>query len=82
MTGNKILRKRGAISLLFYNIFNISLTSGVKLHIHLWNVAFRFILRSYLCLVMQVGKIFVSFVHPEQFPNKHLSVKCITVSAF
>ena len=38
-TGNKILWKRvGAISTLFNKIFNISLTSGVRLHIHLWNV--------------------------------------------
>ena len=45
-TGTKILWKRGeigAISPLFHNIFNISLTSGVKLHIHLLNVAVRFI---------------------------------------
>ena len=34
-TGNKILWKRGAISPLFHNIFNIFPTSGVKLHIHL-----------------------------------------------
>ena len=34
-TGNKKLWKEGAISPLFHNIFNISLTSGVKLHIHL-----------------------------------------------
>ena len=33
----------GAISPLFHNIFNISLTSGVKLHIHLLNVVVRFI---------------------------------------
>ena len=31
------------ISPLFRNIFNVSLTSGVKLHIHLWNVVVRFI---------------------------------------
>ena len=49
-TGNKILRKRGEIApeeqfLLFSTIFsNISLSSGVKLHIHLWNVVVRFIL--------------------------------------
>ena len=42
-TGNKILWKRGgAISPLFHNIFNISLTSGVKLHIQLLNVVIRF----------------------------------------
>ena len=35
--------KLGAISPLFRNIFNISLTSGVKLHIHLLNVVVRFI---------------------------------------
>ena len=33
-TGNKILWKRGEIAPLFHNIFNISLSSGVKLHIH------------------------------------------------
>ena len=32
-TGNKILWKRGAISPLFHNIFNISLSQGVKLRI-------------------------------------------------
>ena len=31
------------ISRLFHNIFNISLTSGAKLHIHLLNVVVRFI---------------------------------------
>ena len=41
-TGNKILWKR-EISPLFHNIFNISLSSGVKLHIHLLNVVVRFI---------------------------------------
>ena len=41
---NKILWKRGgAISPLFHNIVNISLTSGVKLHTHLLNVVARFI---------------------------------------
>ena len=48
-TGNKILWKRGEIApreqfLLFSTIFSIYLTSGVKLHIHLWNVVVRFIL--------------------------------------
>ena len=38
--GNKILRKGGAISLSFHNIFNISPTSGVKLHIHLFELLF------------------------------------------
>ena len=34
-TGDKILWKRGKIAPpLFQNIFNVSLTSGVKLHIH------------------------------------------------
>ena len=49
-TGNKVLWKRGeialsllAISSLFHNIFNKSLASGVKLHIHLWNMAVQFI---------------------------------------
>ena len=47
-TANKILWKRGEIApkeqfLLFRNIFNISLTSGVKLHMHLLDVAVRFI---------------------------------------
>ena len=36
--------KRGGIASLFHNIFNISLTSGVKLHIHLLNVVVRFII--------------------------------------
>ena len=36
-------RRNGAISPLFHNIFNILLTSGVKLHIHLLNVVGRFI---------------------------------------
>ena len=39
---------KGAISPLFHNIFNISLTSGVKLHIQLWNVIVRFIFSSIL----------------------------------
>ena len=37
-----IVEKRRNCSL-FHNIFNISLTSGVKLHIHLLNVFVRFI---------------------------------------
>ena len=37
------MEKRGAISPLFHNIFNISLTSKVKLHIHLLNVVVSFI---------------------------------------
>ena len=47
-TGNKILWKREQIApkeqfSSFHNIFNIPLTSGVNLHIHLLNVAVRFI---------------------------------------
>ena len=34
--------KRGAISPLLHNIFNISLTSGIKLQSHLLNVVVRF----------------------------------------
>ena len=54
ITGNKILWKRGeiaplgAISPLFHNMFNISPTSGVRLHIHLLNVVVRFNLFSFL----------------------------------
>ena len=47
-TGNKILWKRGEIAPLFHNIFNIFLTSGVKLYTHLWNVVVRFIFSSIL----------------------------------
>ena len=48
-TGNKILWKRGEIApqeqflLFFHNIFNMFLSSRVKLHIHLLNVFVRFI---------------------------------------
>ena len=42
-TDNKILWKRGEIAPLFHNIFNMFLTSGVKLHIHLLNLVVRFI---------------------------------------
>ena len=49
ITGNKILWKRGEIAPLFYNIFNMSLTIGVKLHIHFLNVV-RFI----FSLVLQI----------------------------
>ena len=38
----------GAISPLFHNIFNISLTSRVQLHIYLLNVVVRIILSSIL----------------------------------
>ena len=44
--GNKILWKRGKIAPkapLFHNIFNMSLTSGIKLHNHLLNVVVRLI---------------------------------------
>ena len=37
------MEKRGAISHLFHNIFYMSLTSGVKLRIHLLNEVVRFI---------------------------------------
>ena len=47
-TGRKILWKRGEIAPLYHNIFNISLTSGVKLHIHLLNVVVRIIFSSIL----------------------------------
>ena len=40
-TGKKILWKKGAISPLFHNIVNISLTSRVQLHIYLLNVVNR-----------------------------------------
>ena len=48
LTGNKILWKRVEIahkeqSLLFSTMFSIHLTSGVKLHIHLWNVDLFFL---------------------------------------
>ena len=42
-TGDKILWKRGEISILFQNIFNISLTSRVQLRIYLLNVVVRII---------------------------------------
>ena len=42
-TGYKILWKKGAISYLFHNIFNISVTLRVKFHINMINVAVRFI---------------------------------------
>ena len=52
-TGNKIMWERGEIApkeqfLLFSTIFSIYLTSGVKLHSHLWNVLLRFIFSSIL----------------------------------
>ena len=53
-TGKKILWKRGeiapkgAISPLFHNIFNISITSRVQLHIYLLNVVVRIIFSSIL----------------------------------
>ena len=42
--------KKRAISPLFHNIFNISLTSRVQLHIYLLNVVFRIIFSSILQL--------------------------------
>ena len=44
----KILWKRGEIAPLFHNIFNISLTSRVQLHIYLSNVVVRIIFSSIL----------------------------------
>ena len=49
-TDKKILCKRGEISLLFHNIFNISLISRVQLHINLFNAAVWIIFSS----VMQI----------------------------
>ena len=43
-----MVKRRNWSSSLFRNIFNISLTSGVKLHIHLWNVVVRYIFSSVL----------------------------------
>ena len=43
-----MITSSGAISLLFHNIFKISLTSGVRLHIHLLNVVVRLIFSSIL----------------------------------
>ena len=64
--GNKILWKRGAISPLFHNIINISLTSGVKLHIHLLTVAVRFIVflnsANLICRGMDISKCFREFL--------------------
>ena len=57
---NKILLKRGEISPLFHNIFNISVTSGGKLLIHLLNVVVRFIvfLNSAICRGTDISKCF------------------------
>ena len=43
-----VIKYCGAISHLFHNIFNVSLSSGVNLHVHLLNVTFRFIFSSIL----------------------------------
>ena len=56
------MEKRRAISPLFYNIFNISLTSAVKLHIHLLNVVVRFIVSltsaTLICRGTDISKCF------------------------
>ena len=61
------MEKRGnssevAISHLFHNIFNISVTSGGKLHIHLLNVVVRFIVFLYsaalICRGTDISKCF------------------------
>ena len=54
----------GAISPLFHNIFNISLTSGVRLHTHLLNVAVRFFFfylnsENLICRGMDISKYFI-----------------------
>ena len=55
-TGNKILWKWGEIAPLFRNIFfNISLISGVKFHIHLWNMVVRFIFSSQIANLIYRG---------------------------
>ena len=43
------------ISPLFHNIFNISVTSGGKLHIHLLNVVVRFIVFFYSTALIYQG---------------------------
>ena len=52
-TGNKILWKRREldpkVSPLFHNIFKLSLTSGVKLHIYLCNMVVRLFCFSQFC---------------------------------
>ena len=61
-TGDKMLWRRREIAplkepfvLFFLNIFNISLLSGVKLHIHLWHVVVWFI---FSCRDTDISKSF------------------------
>ena len=68
--GNKILWKRGAISPVFHNIFNISLSSEVKLHIHKLNVAVQFIV--FLTSAALIFRVFVEVLRPSQ-PNGVMS---------
>ena len=58
----KLLVGSKKISLFPYNIFNISLTSGVKLHVHLWNVVcsiyFFLIPQNLICQCIDFSKYF------------------------
>ena len=69
-------RRNGAISPLFHNIFNISQTSGVKLHFHLLNVAVRFIFSS----ILQIGYVVVRIsrcVSESPFDFEIMRVDCV-----
>ena len=60
--GNKILWKKGEKCSFFHNIFNLCLTSAVKLYIHLWNMLVRFIFflssANLICQGTDISKYF------------------------
>ena len=68
----------GQISPLFHNIFNISLTSVVKLHIHLWSVDVRYIFSSILQIWYVKIRMFRSISEsPLDFEIIIMRVNCI-----
>ena len=63
------------LSPLFHNIFNISLTSGVKLHIHLWNMVVRFIFFYNSANLICRGTVILQYYSPLDF--EIVRVDCI-----
>ena len=77
-----IVEKR-AIAPLFHNIFNMSLTSGVKLHIHRWMRLFDFLFSSLLQLwYFEVRISRRVSVSPLEFEITRVGCRCLWLHYF
>ena len=68
----------GAISPLFHNIFSISLFSGVKLHIHLWNVVVWFVFFSSILPIWYVKIRISRSISESHLDFEIMRVDCIS----